>query len=100
MSFMFGRRKDSLRDLIRNQHGEFLQYQRQRDQEMRQRDAEFRALTEELREFNRELLLRNEKVYKAVIAEVEEGRRQIQANTKAVLSVLDRLEGSGGVAAA
>jgi hypothetical protein len=90
---MFGRRHDSLRELIRNQHDESLRYQRQRDEE-------FRNLTEEVREFNRELLLRNEKVYKAVIAEVEEGRKQIQANTKAVLSVLDRLEGSGGVAAA
>lgn len=57
------------------------------------------ARTEELREFNREILLRNEKVYTALIAEIEEGRKQIQANTKAVLSVLDRLDGSGGLAA-
>lgn len=104
---MFGRPKDSLRELIRNQHDEAMRYQRQRDEEFQRRDEEFhrrdeefRNLTEEVREFNRELLLRNEKVYKAVIAEVEEGRKQIQANTKAVLSVLDRLEGSGGVAAA
>jgi len=60
-----------------------------------------RAQGEELREFNREILLRNEKVYTAVIAEmekqgrqIEEGRRQLQANTKAVLSVLDRMNGS------
>jgi hypothetical protein len=49
-------------------------------------------------EFSREILLRNEKVYTAVIAEVQDAREQIQANTKAVLSVLDRLEGLGGVA--
>ena len=60
-------------------------YQEKRDEERRKRD-------EEMREFNREILLRNEKVYKAVIAEVEEGRKQLQANTRAVLSVLDRLD--------
>jgi hypothetical protein len=104
---MFGRRKDSLGELIRRQHEEAMQYQQRRDEEFRQRDEEFRRrgeefrlLMEETREFNREILLRNEKVYKAVIAEVEEGRKQIQANTRAVLSVLDRLDGPGGVAAA
>jgi hypothetical protein len=35
-----------------------------------------------------------------VIAEMEEGRRQIRANTEAVLRVLDRLNGSTGEAAA
>lgn len=101
---MFRRRRDSLRDLVRSQHEEFMRYQEHREEEWRRRDeewrAEFKRRDEEMREFNREILLRNEKVYKAVIAEVEEGRKQIQANTKAVLSVLDRLEGSGGVAAA
>jgi hypothetical protein len=58
------------------------------------RDEEFRELVEETREFNREILLRNEKVYTSVIAEMEEGRKQIRANTQAVLSVLDRLNGS------
>ena len=58
------------------------------------RDEEFRELVEETREFNREILLRNEKVYTSVIAEMEEGRKQIQANTQTVLSVLDRLNGS------
>jgi hypothetical protein len=58
------------------------------------RDEEFRELVEETREFNREILLRNEKVYTSAIAEMEEGRKQIQANTQAVLSVLDRLNGS------
>ena len=60
-------------------------------QQLRER-AEDRE--EETREFNREILLRNEKVYTTVIAEMEEGRRQIQANTQAVLNVLDRLNGS------
>jgi hypothetical protein len=53
----------------------------------------------------RELLLRNEKVVngwiaeaKAMTAEINEGREQLRANTKAVLSVLGRLEGSGGTA--
>jgi hypothetical protein len=86
-------RRESLRELIRRQHEESMQYQQRRDEE-------FRSLTEDMREFNREILLRNEKVYKAVIAEVEEGRKQIHANTKAVLSVLGRLEGSSGAAAA
>lgn len=81
---MFDRRQ-TLRELIRTQHREFMLYQEKRDEEMRKRD-------EEMREFNREILLRNEKVYKAAIAEVEEGRKQIQANTRAVLSVLDRLD--------
>ncbi|HEV7400966.1 MAG TPA: hypothetical protein VGN84_11970 [Solirubrobacterales bacterium] len=57
------------------------------------------AREEETREFNREILLRNEKVYTSLIAEMEEGRKQIQANTKAVLSVLDRFNGSDGLAA-
>jgi len=58
------------------------------------RDEEFRELVEETREFNREILLRNEKVYISVIAEMEEGRKQIQANTQAVLSMLDRFNGT------
>lgn len=75
-----------------NQHEEFLNYQEKRDEE-------FLARNEEFREFNREILLRNEKIYTALIAEMEEGRKQIQANTEAVLSMLDRFEGSGGIAA-
>lgn len=85
---MFGCRQESLRELIQHQR-----------EESKEREERLRLLTEETREFNREILLRNEKVYKAVIAEVEEGRKQIQANTQAVLSVLDRLSGPGGAAA-
>jgi hypothetical protein len=61
---------------------------------LEKRDQELRELVEETREFNREILLRNEKVYTSVIAEMEEGRKQIQANTRAVLSMLDRFNGS------
>lgn len=84
--------EESMRRLD-EQHEEFMRYQEKRDEE-------FLARTEEFREFNREILLRNEKVYTALVTEMEEGRRQLQANTRAVLSVLDRLEGSGGAAAA
>ena len=64
---------------------------REEAQESRER---LDALVEETREFNHEILLRNEKVYTSVIAEIEEWRKQIRANTQAVLSVLDRLNGS------
>ena len=74
---------------------------RKRHEEGRARWAEIQRLREkaetreeETREFNREILLRNEKVYKSAIAEMEEGRRQIRANTQAVLSMLDRFNGS------
>lgn len=93
---MLNRRNGSLRELIRTQHKEFMHCQAKRDEEFRE---ESRRRDEEMKEFNREILLRNEKVYKTVIAEMEEGRkqleegtRQIQANTRAVLSVLDRLD--------
>jgi len=103
----------SLRELIRSQREEskqrdeeFKRYQEKRDEEFRGHQEELdrlrvaaEAREEETREFNREILLRNEKVYTRVIAEMEEGRKQIQANTQAVLRVLDRLDGSDGLAA-
>ena len=62
---------------------------------------------EDLREFIREITLRNEKVWQAVMAELQamtaeirDMREQTQANTKAVLAILDRFEGSGGQAQA
>ncbi len=74
---------------------------RERDKEFRERDREFKEWGEESREFHREILLRNEKVYTSAIAEMErnsrridEGTKQLRANTQAVLSVLDRLNGS------
>ncbi|HUC07135.1 MAG TPA: hypothetical protein VMR96_03515 [Solirubrobacterales bacterium] len=65
-----------------------------RDEEARESRERLDALVEETREFNREILLRNEKVYTSLIKQIEEGREQIRANTQAVLSVLDRLNGS------
>ena len=88
---MFGRR-ESLRELIRNQHAETLSFQAASEERYRQ-------LVEETREFNREILLRNEKVYTKLIAEIEEGREQIRANTQAVLRLLDRFDEPGGATA-
>ena len=88
--FVFGR--ESLRDLVRNLHEENLRYQEKSEER-------YERLQEETREFNREILLRNEKVYTRVLAELEEGRRQIQANTEAVLRLLDRFDNPGGAAA-
>lgn len=73
-------------------------YFEKRDEEFKtwtqEREEKFNELREETREFNREILLRNEKVYTSVIAEMEESRRQIRANTQAVLSMLDRFNGT------
>ena len=59
----------------------------------REREGFANKLSEENRTFMHEILLRNEKVYTAMIAEIQDMREQIQANTRAVLSILDRLEG-------
>jgi hypothetical protein len=79
----------------------FKRYLEKRDAEGRARWVEIKELrakseaqAEETREFNREILLRNEKVYMSLIAQVEENTEQIRANTRAVLSVLDRFNGS------
>ncbi len=66
---------------------------RKRDEEARHSRERLNALVKETREFNREILLRNEKVYTSLIAQVEESTEEIRANTRAVLSVLDRLDG-------
>jgi len=98
---MFGHR-DILQELLRRQREE----SGERKKESRERKEEFRHLleeserrSEETREFNREILLRNEKVYTSMIAQLEENTAQTRANTKAVLSMLDRFNGSGGIAA-
>jgi hypothetical protein len=100
------RETGSLQELIRGNHEELVRHREKQEEEFRLERAELHRLreaaeaqAEETREFNREILLRNEKVYKTVIAEMEEGRKQIRANTEAVLNVLDRLNGSGGIAA-
>ena len=104
---MFGRDKVSLRELIRSQHDEFIQYQLRRDENQRRRDEEFKSLVEETREYNREILLRNEKVYTSVIARLEKNTAQIESNiqetraqTKALLKLIDRFDEPGGAAAA
>lgn len=101
IGFVFGARRKGIgeelaitRKLIRDQHEESMRYHARRDEESRRRDEEGEARTEELRAFMREILSRNEKVYTAMVAEMEEGRKQIAANTKAVLSMLDRMNGS------
>jgi DNA mismatch repair ATPase MutS len=92
---------------------EFDRYMEKRDEESKEREARLQLLTaetrvltekaeareEETREFNREILLRNEKVYTSLIAQVEENTEQIRANTRAVLSALDRFNGPGEAAA-
>lgn len=76
----------------------FKRYLEKRDEEFKtwtqEREEKFNELREETREFNREILLRNEKVYTGVIVQMEENTRQIRANTQAVLSVLDRFNGT------
>jgi hypothetical protein len=72
---------------------------KRRDQEFKRREDEFKGLVEETREYNREILLRNEKVYTTVVAEMQEATEQIRANTQAVLSLLDRFNDSDGLAA-
>ncbi len=83
---MFGR--PSLRDLFAEMR-----------EESKRREEEFKRLAEETREYNRELLLRNEKVYTSVIAQLEENTEQTRANTEAVLRLLDRFSGPDGLAA-
>jgi hypothetical protein len=101
---MFGR--PTLRELITEMREE----SQRRDEESKRRDAErkeeFERLmeesdrrTEETREFNREILLRNEKVYTAMIVQLEENTAQTRTNTKAVLNLLDRFDGPDGLAA-
>lgn len=73
-------------------------YLEKRDEEFKtwtqEREEKSRDLREETREFNREILLRNEKVYTSVIVQMEENTEQIRANTQAVLSMLDRFNGT------
>ncbi len=103
---MFGSTGGSLKALVSTQHEETLAYldvmrdeSRRRDEEAKRREEEGKRLTEEMREFNREILLRNEKVYTSMIAQLEENTAQTRANTQAVLSMLDRFNDSGEAAA-
>lgn len=66
-----------------------------------------RRRDEEMREFNREILLRNEKVYTSAIAQLEkntakvhESTEETRAQTRALMRLIDRMDESGGAAAA
>jgi P2-related tail formation protein len=61
---------------------------------------------EKTREFEREILLRNEKVYTSVVAELErmaeetrENTERTKAGTQAILRLLDRFDDSGSAPA-
>jgi len=91
---VFGRRNQHDEGVRR--HEEFLRIQEQREEESRQ---EFRRRDEEFHEFMREMALRHEKVYGPMIVEMEENRKQLRANTEAVLRRLDRFDEPGGATA-
>ncbi|HEY5977023.1 MAG TPA: hypothetical protein VIT85_04125 [Solirubrobacterales bacterium] len=97
---LIGEDRQTFWEVVRGEQQDFwkgFRDEQQRTHELiRDLQEEGRAGREEMKAFNREILLRNEKVYTRVIAEMEEGRKQIAANTRAVLSVLDRLEGGTG----
>jgi hypothetical protein len=105
---------ESLREFIRTEQKktwEFIRSEQEKTWEFIRGEQEktwefIRGEQEKTREFEREILLRNEKVYTSVIAdmerlgkEMEEGRRQIRANTEAVLRLLDRFDQPGDAAA-
>jgi hypothetical protein len=118
---LIGLQHEGLQELIRLQHEELRRWDeeaRHRQEESRHRQEEWekesrqamersaRAI-EDFREFNREILLRNEKVYTSVLQrlellaeEIREHRDETRAQTKALLKLLDRFDGPGGLAAA
>lgn len=112
---MFGR--PSLRDLFAEMREESQrrdEESQRRDEEAKRRDAdfkrredEFKGLVEETREYNREILLRNEKVYRSVITQLDKNTVQMESNTdetraqtQALLRLIDRMNETGGAAAA
>jgi hypothetical protein len=113
---MFGR--NALHEFIRQQreearreHEETMDYLQRRDEEMKQRDAEMKEEMKrrdaEMRDFNREILLRNEKVYTAAIAQLEKNTARVESNTEetraqtqALLKLIDRFDNPGNAAAA
>jgi len=87
-----------LKRYLEKRDEEFRVWAQERDEAFkawtREREKKSEELREESREFNREILLRNEKVYTRMIVQMEENTEQIRANTQAVLSMLDRFNGS------
>jgi hypothetical protein len=86
---------------------EFKRRDRERQEEIDRLSEESERRTEETREYGREALLRNEKVYKAVIVRLDEGTAEIKwsteetrAQTQALLRLIDRMDEAGGAAAA
>ena len=92
---MFGR---GLKRYLEKRDEEFKTWAQEREEALktwtREREEKFEELREESREFNREILLRNEKVYTSLIVQMEENTEQIRASTQAVLSMLDRFNGT------
>ena len=87
---MFGR--ESLKEFIRN--------------EQERTWALIHMEQEKTREFEREILLRNEKVYTSVVAEMErmaeetrENTERTKAGTQAILRLLERFDDPGGAPA-
>jgi hypothetical protein len=85
-------------------HEEFMRLMEKREEESRE---EARRRDEEFRGFMREDTLRHEKIFGPMIAQMEEGRRemeegrkQIRADTEAVLRLLDRFDDAPGGAPA
>ena len=86
---------------------EFKRRDRERQEEIERLSEESERRTEETREYGREALFRNDKVYKAVIARLDEGTAEIKwsteetrAQTQALLRIIDRMDEAGGAAAA
>lgn len=89
-------------------------YLRRQDKEARRREEKLERLVDETREFNREILLRNEKVYTAMIAQLEKNTEQMRldneqirsnteetrAQTQALLKLIDRFDQPGNSATA
>jgi hypothetical protein len=91
----------------RRRQEEWEEESRQWREESRQAIEKSNRAIEDFREFNREILLRNEKVYTSVLQrlellaeEIREHRDETRAQTKALLRLLDRFDGPGGLAAA
>jgi hypothetical protein len=85
---------------------EFERRNRERQEEIERLSEESERRTEETREYGREALLRNEKVYKAVIVRLDEGTAEIRssteetrAQTQALLRLIDRMDEADATAA-
>jgi hypothetical protein len=93
---------------------EFKRRERERKEEFERLVEASERRTEETREYGHEILLRNEKVYKWVIARLEElneetrasvaqiksNTEETRAQTQALLRLIDRMDETGGAAAA